>query len=187
MCDAQCASHIDRERCSRGLGDSRECWIKDVKSGRFIFDVGSKRETITNQRAQYWLCSLYTPECLFMIQIWDLREYLWIWMHECVCVLLGATHPFPLYGGPLRGGSIVVVPCPFSRDIHHRGAPECPPPFHIPIPGEGFNEDQIAPSVWALWWSTPVQFWDGTSHTWTLKYTCNTQTQCHSQNQFWQL
>lgn len=80
-CELQYASYIERERCSRGLGYSRECWIKDVKSSRFIFDVGSKRETITNQRAPYWLCSKNIPECLFMIQISDLREYLWIWMH----------------------------------------------------------------------------------------------------------
>lgn len=83
----------------------------------------------------------------------------------------GTTHPFLLYGGPIRGRSIVVVPCPLPRDIHHWGAPDPRTPTSQ-SPGESLNESQIAPPVWALWWSPPVQYWDRMAHTWTPdKYT----------------
>lgn len=35
----QCSSHVQQEICSKRLGDLRVSWIKDVKSGLFIFDV----------------------------------------------------------------------------------------------------------------------------------------------------
>lgn len=44
-------------------------------------------------------------------------------MSVCLCVLLGATHLFPVHGGPLRGRFIVAVPCPLPRNIHHREPP----------------------------------------------------------------
>lgn len=50
-------------------------------------------------------------------------------LYICMTVFWGTIHPFPLYGGPLSGRSIVDVPCPLPGDIHHRGAPDHPQPL----------------------------------------------------------
>lgn len=105
------------------------CWIKEWKHGLLIFDVWSKEETIAIQRAAaYWRNSLYTPGCLLMSQIWDLGVYFCVCTYAWLC-FWGTIHPFPLYGGPLSGRSIVDVPCPLPGDIHHRGAPDHPQPL----------------------------------------------------------
>ncbi len=51
-------------------------------------------------------------------------------MHACVivCVIRELLIHFFCMRGPLRGQSIVLVPCPLPRDIHHRGAPTPPLP-----------------------------------------------------------
>lgn len=127
-----------------------------------MFDPRRKQLLIKEERID---CVHYTHLTAYL---WVRSECVFVCLHAWACyrVLLGK----PLIHFPLWGTikEWVHCDCALSTSRRHPSWGAAGPPiFATQAPGEGLNESQIAPPVWALWWYPPVQYRNRADHTWT--------------------